>query len=241
MKKVLKIIIVVFAVIIVAVGAVAAWQYQNIKSIVHGVRQNVDEIKAEQAANSEKLVSEINEYMDDSLREPTDEEKDLVEKGETTFIELYAKIISEKTNKEITYNSDNKKFEETTKKEENEKNTESSDKDAIVSKYIGRLYALEASFEARSEALISEASAYFSSEKRNMDWGAAKSKVIAAYTPRVRAIQSECDAAVNAVIAELSEELKKIGADTGIIKTIQGTYEKEKQLKLSYYANKYLK
>ena len=88
MKKALKIIIAVFAVIIVAVGAVAVWQYQNIISIVQGVRQNADEIKAEQIANSERLVSEINEYMDDSLREPTDEEKELIEKGETTFIEV---------------------------------------------------------------------------------------------------------------------------------------------------------
>lgn len=250
MKKALKIIIAVFAVIIVAVGAVAVWQYQNIISIVQGVRQNADEIKAEQIANSERLVSEINEYMDDSLREPTDEEKELIEKGETTFIEVYAKIISEKTNQDIVYNSESKEFEGTTKKEENENNkgpinkeevNNSSSKDAIVSKYVARLYALESSFEARSEALISEAYAYFLAEIEKTDPNVVRSKVIATYTPRVSAIQSECDGAVNSIIKDLTGELKKIGADTGIIKTIQDTYQKEKQLKLSYYANKYLK
>ena len=77
--------------------------------------------------------------------------------------------------------------------------------------------------------------------KKVKDKKSARTDTITHFTPIVRNIEAECDKKVNAVIANLKKELEAIGAETDIVRTIENAYAAEKQLKLSYYANKYLK
>ena len=69
----------------------------------------------------------------------------------------------------------------------------------------------------------------------------ARAQTISHFTPIVRGIEKDCDAKVEVLIQNLEKELAAIGADTAVIATIRATYANEKRLKLSYYANKYLK
>ncbi len=228
MKKVLKVLLIVLILLAIAAGSVAIWQWKNIQSIMLGVKEESREIAKRRNDNQTKLVEDINTYMDEPVREMTEEEKRQVEEGKTSLSDVYQKIFEEK--KESL--------------EKNEQNTTANNslaKDEIISRYMAELYRLQNEFTARAEVTIKQGASYYESIKAHSQDPVARSKTIAHFTPVVRGMESECDAKVEKVISSLKTELEKIGADTTILASIRATYANEKQLKLSYYANKYLK
>lgn len=115
-------------------------------------------------------------------------------------------------------------------------------KDEIVSKYVAQLYSLQGKYTAMADATVAEGKSYYLSLRRSKTDGAsARAEVIRKYTPVVRSVQSQCDAEVASLIANLENELKAIGENTDITGTIRAAYENEKQLKISYYSGQYLK
>ncbi len=276
LKKVLKILLIIFIVLAVIVSALTIWQWKNIQSILLGLRADSGEIQRLRDENQTKLVGDVNEFMDIPLREMTEEEKAQIESGEATVNEIYQKIFEEKieeekkkeqekapeeNNDKQPQNSgeeekkpsqpekekiekDNKPAEEKPAKDENTKPSAEPakpDKDLLISEAMVDLYALQNEFNARAEATIRQGDSYYMSIRKHPQDAEARSQTISHFTPIVRGIESECDKKVEAVVVKLENDLKSIGADTSITETIRTTYANEKQLKLSYYTNKYLK
>lgn len=228
MKKVLKILLIILVLLAVAAGSVAIWQRKNIQSIMLGVKEESKEIEKRRNDNQTNLVEDVNTYMDEPVREMTEEEKQQVEEGKASVSDVYQKIFEEKK--------------ETTTEESQGGNTNNTGlKDEIISRHMAELYRLQNEFTSRAEATIMQGDRYYESIKAHPQDPVARSKTMAHFTSIVRGMESECDAKVENVIASLKAELQKIGEDTTIIASIRATYENEKQLKLSYYANKYLK
>ncbi len=226
MKKILKILLVFLIVFVLCIGSLAIWQRKNIESIITGITQTEEEITQRRDKNQEELVSQVNTFLDEGLREPTEEEKSQLDDGTLKLPELYSKMFEEKT------------LELEKKRKENENKIK---KDEIVSKYMAQLYAYQSEFEARAEATIRDGAIYYENLKKTKDKATSRTTTITHFTPIVKGVEAECDAKVETVILSLKKELEAIGAQTDIIGTIRETYAREKQLKLSYYANKYLK
>lgn len=227
MKKWVKVLLIVLAVIFVAVALLAIWQWKNIKSIYVGINESAEEITRQRNENQRKLAEEVDKYLDGSIRNLTPEEKTKIESGEVNAEEVYKQVFEEKYN-EIQV-------------EKTENNRTSPTKDEIVSKYMAQLYSLQSEYTAKAETTISQGAHYYESLKKVKDKTTARADTITHFTPIVRGIEAECDKKVNAIIANLKKELVAIGAETDIVRTIENAYAAEKQLKLSYYANKYLK
>ena len=240
MKKAKNIIMIIILVVVLTIGVAAIWQRKNIAGIMQGLTMDINEIENKKTQNDKNLVDEVNSVLDNGLRMPTDEEQKLIDEGKVTYQEVYVQILEEVNNEKVVYNQEKDEF-EITKMDSEQVLPSMSDKDEIINKYIAQLYALEVSFEARSEALIAEGKAYFEEKKKTVSGPEARAGTIAAYTSRVRAVESDCDKKVSEIISQLEKELIKAKADTSIISTVKSTYENKKQLKLSYYSNKYLK
>lgn len=228
MKKILKILLVIILAFIIAVAGLLLWQWKNVESILMGVSQNSKQIEQKRNENQETLVDNVNDYMDTPAREMTDEEIGQIERGETTAAEVYQKIFEEK-NKET----------ENTIPEQAVANAK--DKDRIISQYMSELYRLQNEYTAKAEATIAQGASYYESIKKHPQDAAARASTITKFTSVVRNLEKECDSEVESVIKKMRADLTAIGADTSIIESVRATYANEKQLKLSYYANKYLK
>lgn len=247
MKKWIKVTLIVLASILAVVSLLVIWQWNNIKSIYIGLNSSSEEISRRRVENQIKMVEEIDEYLDTDVRELTAEEKEKVDSGEVSVEEVYKEIFEEK-NKELAEERNKKSDKEDTSSSSGEK-TASSDKktvkkskDEIVTYYVAELYALQSKYTARAESTIKEGARYYENLKKSgKDKATARAETITHYTSIVRNVESECDKNVETLIANLEKELEAIGAETDITGTIKGAYETEKQLKLSYYANKYLK
>ena len=228
MKKILKILLVIILAFIIAVAGLLLWQWKNVESILMGVSQNSKQIEQKRNENQETLVGDVNDYMDTPAREMTEEEIGQIERGETTAAEVYQKIFEEK-NKET----------ENTIPEQAVANAK--DKDRIISQYMSELYRLQNEYTAKAEATIAQGASYYESIKKHPQDAAARASTITKFTSVVRNLEKECDSEVESVIKKMRADLTAIGADTSIIESVRATYANEKQLKLSYYANKYLK
>ena len=228
MKKFLKTLLVIILVLVISIAGILLWQWKNIESILMGVSQNSEQIEQKRNENQKSLVGDVNNYMDIPAREMTEEEIGQIERGETTAAEVYQKIFEEK-NKET----------ENTIHEQAVPNKK--DKDRIISQYMSELYRLQNEYTAKAEATIAEGASYYESIKKHPQDAAARASTITKFTSVVRNLEKECDSKVESVIKNMTDDLASIGADTSIIQSVRVTYANEKQLKLSYYANKYLK
>lgn len=224
MKKALKTVLIVLLILIIATGALAVWQWKNIEGVLIGVSQNSEEIKKRRDDNQASLVGDVNSYMDTPLRELTEEEQEQIANGEASASDVYMRIFKEK------------EAEMAAKQAE-----KAAEKDEIVSRYMAQLYKLQSEFTSKAEATIKQGARYYENMKTRPHDPIAKANTIKHFTPIVKGIESECNSKVEKVIANMKKELEAIDADTSITKTVRETYEKEKQLKLSYYSNKYLK
>ncbi len=262
-KKKSKIVFAILMILVLIAGSLLSQYRESIQSILRGIRAGEGEIQKLRDENQAKLVEDVNEYMEKPLREMTAEEKEQIASGKTTVNEIYQKMFEEKiketegkesekpqTNGEKTPDEKGETGNKVPGKEEGKpqggnasENTAPSTptKDLLVSQAMVDLYALQTQFNARAEATIIDGGNYYMSIRKHPQDAEARAQTISYFTPTVRGIESECDAKVEEIILQLESDLKSIGADTSICATIRTTYANEKQLKLSYYTNKYLK
>ena len=237
MKKALKRIAIIYLILVVIVGSLVIWQWDNVKSVYIGIKESHEQIEERRIKNQTALVDDINSFLDEPIRELTEEEKKQIENGSTALSEVYAKIFEEKealskSIKEENNSSSDKKSEIAANKKK---------KDEIISKYMAQIYSLQSEFTARSEATIAQGANYYESINAHPQDPVARAKTITHFTPIVRGLEAECDSRFEKIVARLQKELEAAKLNTDIAGTIRETYKNEKQLKLSYYSNKYLK
>lgn len=105
----------------------------------------------------------------------------------------------------------------------------------IVEKYVGKMYALQATFlgelgkiEARARAVYAQ----LPKEERNLS---TAQKLAPAFINQGLALESSCDSQVNAILNDFERELKKAGASTEIVSSMREAYQTQKRLKKAYY------
>lgn len=237
MKKALKTIAIIYLTLIIIVGSLAIWQWDNVKSVYIGIKESHEQIEDRRVKNQTALVDDINKFLDEPVRELTEEEKEKIESGSAALSEVYAKIFEEREALSKSVQEE--------KKSSSDKKTESAEKkrkkDEIISKYMAQIYSLQGEFTARAEATIKQGAHYYESIKAHPQDPVARAKTITHFTPVVRGLEAECDGRFKKIVAKLQKELEVAKIDTDIVGTIRETYKNEKQLKLSYYSNKYLK
>lgn len=244
MKTVWKIIGAIFGLLLVAVLIVAFWQKDNISAFITAMRYTPEQLKEQISENDKALKKELEGLLGSkNIRDYTEEEKALIERGEASEKEILAKIIAEQGgwitpasasgDGQIGAGGSSSQTQDS-----GSKPTKSAD--TIISGYVAQLYAMEGRYLASIDGVLDRAYAeYVSTAKHNQDT-AAMTAVGAKYITEIYSLESSCDAEVNTLLDSLKAELTAIGADTSIIGTIRSAYNNEKQLKRSYYMSKYM-
>ena len=229
MKKILKVAGVVFAVLVVVALALAFWQRDNITAFVDAIRNDSEKIVEKIAQNDKELKNELETYLGEGFREYTEEEKVQIESGEVSEKEVLAKIIAEKSE---AANTDAQNGETASKSTVNT--------DAIINRYVSKLYSMENRYIAGIDDVLARAHAEYVSIARHEKDMAALSSVGSKYIKEIYALEAQCDGEVEALLENLKTELEGVGADTSIIEKMRSAYKNEKQLKRSYYMKKYM-
>ena len=244
MKTVWKIIGAIFGLLLVAVLIVAFWQKDNISAFITAMRYTPEQLKEQISENDKALKKELVGLLGSkNIRDYTEEEKALIERGEASEKEILAKIIAEQGGwiTPASASGDGQIEAGGSSSQTQDSGSEpTKSADTIISGYVAQLYAMEGRYLASIDGVLDRAYAeYVSTAKHNQDT-AAMTAVGAKYITEIYSLESSCDAEVNTLLDSLKAELTAIGADTSIIGTIRSAYNNEKQLKRSYYMSKYM-
>lgn len=228
MKKWVKVLICVLAILLVTVSALAIWQRNNISAVFKMLTIDKEQIAQEMNENKEQLEKELQEKYPSVIDDITAEQEEKILRGELTVEEVVAEI--------------NKKYEERRAEQQSSANSaisSSGNNAAAVDKLIGdkviEIYSLKAYYLGQLgqlEAAVKSDYTALPESKRNI---VGKKELVSKYMGRATSLMSQCDSRVESVLSELKSGLDSYGADTSIIKRIRSAYENEKTLKKAYY------
>ncbi len=113
--------------------------------------------------------------------------------------------------------------------------------DQLVANAVNKLYVLQGQYTSQLAGLVSRAQSYYREQWTANGPAAAKSNTMSKFSGEVASMEGTCDAKVEAVLGELTSQLKAIGADTSVVGTLRAAYNNEKASQRAAYVNKYMK
>ena len=219
--KVLLIFLIVMAALILGIGV---WQWNNIVAVYKTVTTTQEQLEQEINKNKQKLEEELTKKYSTIVSDFSAEEEKKLIKGEITVEQAVENL--------------NKRYE----KKKNEKaltgkftNANAEKIDELIGDKVIELYSLKAYYLGQlgqMEATVKREYAAMPVEKKNL---VGKKELVSKHMNVAIGLMNQCDAKVEKLVSELETELKKLGGDTSIIKSIKDTYENEKTLKKAQY------
>ena len=230
MRKSLKFLLCVLLAILLALAALAYRNRNSIEAFLDAMRYSQEDIDKRLEENK----SEIQKYMEEkdiTVRDLTPEELAALEAGEVTEEELADRIINPENspgNPETpTPTSDVKKP------------SENPEEDKAVSAAIAKLYVQKNKYLGKLDAIEAHVRGVYiamSPEERK----GAKQRLLNQYISQVAGWESECDAAVYAILEEIRAAVLQSGQDEGIVTKLESAYLSEKKAKKAYFINRYM-
>lgn len=210
MKK--KIILISLASLLIIACVFAYFQRNNIKGVLYSFKYSDDELEKMIDEADGELKSSLEEIIGHSVREFTDEEVALIEKGDATEQDIIEKIVKEEVKK-------------------------CDAKDNSTEYYIAELYALKSRYIGLLDGMVSSAVSEYKALDSSKRTRSKQLEIGASYASKAMALEEECDAKVNSIAANLRKELAASGKDTAVVERILSAYAAEKNYKRAYYLN----
>ncbi len=225
MKRGTKVLLSIFAVMIVAVGILSVYQWDNIKAIYIAkthTKEEIEEMFQQSSQSAKTAVSNL------EVRELTDEEREAIKSGELGSAEALNRILDNENNAAAT--------------EENDSSNDSErerDYDAELAELIGQVYVLEASFSGSLDNLVSSAIAEYKALPAEQHTDTNKWNIGLRYLGIATSMEASCDQQMATILSQIESILVASGGDMKLLDEIKSAYANEKILKKNYYLSLY--
>ncbi len=226
-------------VVLAAVGAGAAWHFQNeLQAVNYYLRYSQEEqavLEQENEAMLENVLQQAN-LPAEIFTDPSLTTEEIAQKLEALAQEQSSAM--DAGDKEDSVQSQSSEAagsaENHPSNSSSSINTTSQNYDAELAAMVGEIYALRASFIGQLDGLLQQAKAEYSAlstEQREKQ----KSSLTSKYIGLAGNLESSCDSQMESILSRIQKHLKETGGDTSLVKEIRKVYENEKALKKSYY------
>ena len=226
-------------VVLAAVGAGAAWHFQNeLQAVNYYLRYSQEEqavLEQENEAMLENVLQQAN-LPAEIFTDPSLTTEEIAQKLEALAQEQSSAM--DAGDKEESVQSQSSEAagsaENHPSNSSSSINTTSQNYDAELAAMVGEIYALRASFIGQLDGLLQQAKAEYSAlstEQREKQ----KSSLTSKYIGLAGNLESSCDSQMESILSRIQKHLKETGGDTSLVKEIRKVYENEKALKKSYY------
>jgi len=200
--------------------------------------KDVDGTKPDEpdSEKTEKPVKEEKDSKDKTDKNNTSSSKDSTGKNSGKKQETSAPAKPDSTKSETQKNDTSAV---TTPKPSTGQNTDSAEVDKRIAEIVTRMYVLKSEYTGAIDGIVASMKAEYvklPAEQRNRS---AKQSIAARYMGQINAMEIQCDAQVNAIVAELRTLLKNNGRDTALADAIVSTYASEKENTKAYYLSTY--
>lgn len=234
MKKKKGIIVLsIVLVLVIGIGLLLWSQINNLNAIKYA-RYSEEERESFLIQNQQEIDKTIEELEIEPLNPLTKEQEEMLQRGELSEKEALQIIMGNVAGEPQKPGS---ALPGGIGKEKKEKESGSGSR---VQELIARVYLLRSSFTGQLDSLVAQAKAEYVSQKKATG-KADKATIAARYIGRGTALESACDGQMEAILSEISAELKRIDGDMSLVGQIRSTYNAEKSIKkaalLHDYAN----
>lgn len=238
MSKKLLIWLSIIAVLLVIIGWFTYWQWNNITAFVDALRYSNEEVESKLQENNQAIQQYLQKEENITVREMTEEEVQGLMNGTLTEEEVVRRLTGQEEPVAEPPETVSEPTEPTTPAEP-EKPTPPPTTGQTVAEAIAKLYITKSDYLGRLDAIEAQVRAEYIALSPENKKG-AKQRFLSQYLPTVAAWETECDAAVYGVIAEVREALKASGQAETVADQIESSYLNEKRLKKSYFINRYM-
>ena len=223
MKRKTAVWLMILAVLLVSIGLLIWWQWNNIAALRYAIGYTTEQ-KQELIKQTDEVIKDVAKSFSGVDWELLSEEaKEQLAKGELAEETAVAILTGQLS------------WEEYQQSKETPDHVPVYSKPSRVDDIIAKIYVLRASYTGKIDALVGQALADYRAKK------GTKSELISRYVSMGYALEGECDGQMEALLSELQRELKRTGGDEGFISKIRSAYRTEKSLKKASIIEKYQK
>ena len=210
-KLIGKILLAIGLILVCLVGVFAYLQKDNIEAVFFATRYSAQERKVKVTEKEAALLAKITEEMQGLQVKPlSEEEENLLKNGEISPEDALQRIMG------VTSPIDKGNL----IKAEEKKDSTAQEQASRLQELIAKVYLMKASYSGQVDGLVSQ----------------AKQEYIAGMAG---ALEAQCDGQMEAILAEIKEELKKTGGDLSLVDEIRAAYKSEKSAKKAALLEEY--
>jgi len=245
MRKSIKILLVILAVILMAAGALVVWQYDNISALIKGLSSSSEDLAVKIDEHRNKVKTEIEKYVPKPIEDISAEDEKKLILGEISLEEVAEKYklpleyMKDDINNKIPDKKPAASVNESPKPSVNKPVDKNKLIEEEISNSLAQLYALKAKYVNKLGELEREVKEQYLNLPKSKQNKEGKKELVMANIDYVANLEKTCDSEVDKVVAELEKKLKELGGDLEIIQIIKDAYDEEKELKKSYYLSLY--
>jgi hypothetical protein len=238
MKKRTKIILSIVLVLVVSIGAVTVWQWNNIEAVLMRVKYSPENLK-EQVTEQNEIIAEDIKKLPGNFRTLTSEQEDALKEGELTeqeAIKIMTGNSESKEQGEVVQGTVKPAVAPTPDSSPSPKPVE--DKEKQITELVAQIYLLRISFSSKLDSLMASAKAEYSAVQEG-DQAKTQQTIFLKYVKKATALEGECDTAVNKILSQLEPLLRETKGDVSLVDDIRKAYYKEKSIRKAYYMSLY--
>ena len=216
-----KVILTILAILVIAMGAVVVWQWNNLMALHDGLTMDPIAIQEELEEQQEQFDAVMDEYQVPH-KEFTQEEIDQLVSGVLSTGEMADSMLQG----EKPSNAQGQQEEST---------DPTTDVEEAIQKEIATMYVLRATYEGKLEAIVQSALDEYAAN----DGSRSREEIVYGKMNELTALEKECDRQVEEVTSRLRDLLTQAGKDTDLADQVEETYQAEKSMKKAYYIQKF--
>lgn len=240
MKKRTKILLAILGVLVISLSVFVVLQWNNIKSLTYYLIYSEDDLNRLAEENDALIASAFEKIPEIILRDLTEEERELLASGEITEAEAIQLILGRTTISElIAKKAGGEQKSDDSGNTDSYVNTKDSISQSKLNELLARVYVLKAKYTSSLEGLKNSAISEYSALPKEKRTNSAKLSIGQKYLRVAGNLESECDASMDSLIAEIKAELLATGGDTSLINDIKYAYANQKSITKAQYLSMY--
>lgn len=221
-----KAILIVGLLVLCLAGVFAYLQKDNIEAVLFASRYSAQERKVKVTEKEAELLEKIAEEMPEMQIKPlTEEEENLLKNGEISPEDALQRImgVTSPVDRGNPYKAE----------EKNE--TPAKDQNSRLQELLAKVYLMKASYSGQIDGLVSQAKQEYIAGKGKI----SKFTIGKKYIGMAGSLEAQCDGQMEAILAQIKEELQKTGGNLSLVDEIRAAYKSEKSAKKAALIEEY--
>lgn len=235
-SKIKYAVIGIVGLILICIAVFLAFNWANLAAIYGGVTNTKEEIVIKQKNNEAKINDLVKQITKADISALPEDMRAKLESGELSEADAIEIILGSDYGKWVASGIEN---ESVNSGEQSGGTAPAKAKASSKDKTIAKIYLLRSTYNGKIDSLISRGKAAVKALPSSERTASKQLEIADNLIDAGVALESECDAQMEALLGELEKELDGSGEDTAVISEIRDAYENEKQLKKEELFNTY--